>query len=352
MFKHKTGNILSEDADALVNTVNCVGVMGRGVALQFKKAFPDNFDAYAKACKNGEVRPGKMFVYKLDQITNPQYVINFPTKRHWKGKSRISDIDDGLKDLQRIIKKMNIKSIAIPPLGSGLGGLDWNDVRKRIEDSLCEFSSLSVVIYHPDNIKSSSLDLRKNSVPSMNIGRAVLVRLMYRYARKSFDPFVTLPEIHKLIYFMKFRGEPSLSKIILKKGEYGPYATNLNKTLQEIDGYFITGYKSNRKDIGREMRLIPGAIEDAKKLLKGREGTHKNIGKVERLIDGFETAIGLELLSTVHWVVEHESPKSRDDVVSKVYDWNEGKKKFSPRQIMLAIDVMLKKNWIDSKALQ
>lgn len=352
MFKYKTGNILSEDADALVNTVNCVGVMGRGVALQFKKAFPDNFEAYAEACNNGEVKPGRLFVYKLDQITNPQYIINFPTKRHWKGKSRISDIEKGLKDLQRIIKKMNIKSIAIPPLGSGLGGLDWNDVKKRIEDSLCDFSSLNVVIFHPSDAKSSPLDTRKNSVPSMNVGRAILVRLMHRYARRSIDPFVTLPEIHKLIYFMKICGEPSLSRIVLEKGEYGPYAANLSKALEEIDGYFITGYGFNRKDIGRELRLVPGAIEDAKKFLKGRTDTHKYIGKVERLIDGFETAIGLELLSTVHWIIERESPKSRDDVVSKVYGWNEGKKKFSSRQIMLAIDVMSKKNWIDSKSLQ
>ena len=352
MFKYKTGNILSEDSDALVNTVNCVGVMGRGVALQFKRAFPDNFEAYAVACKNGEVRPGHMFVYRLDQITNPKYIINFPTKRHWKGKSRISDIDDGLKDLQRIIKKMNIKSIAIPPLGSGLGGLDWNDVKKRIEDSLSNFSSLKVVIYYPDHVTSSSKIVEKKLAPSMNVGRAALVRLVHRYASRSVDPFVTLPEIHKLIYFMKVCGEPSLSRIVLEKGEYGPFAGNFNKTLREIEGYFIAEHNSNKINIGRELSLVPGAIEDARKLLKGKLDTHRNIRKVERLIDGFETATGLELLSTVHWIIERESPKSRDDVVSKVYGWNEGKKKFSSRQIMLAIDVMSKKNWIDSKSLQ
>ena len=352
MFKYKTGNILSEDADALVNTVNCVGVMGRGVALQFKKAFPGNFEAYAEACKNGKVKPGRMFVYKPDQITNPQYIINFPTKRHWKGKSRISDIDDGLKDLRRVIKKMNIKSIAIPPLGSGLGGLDWNDVKKRIEDSLCEFSSLNVVIYRPDDTKSSHLDTRKSSVPSMDVEKAILVKLMHRYAKRSIDPFVTLPEIHKLIYFMKVCGEPSLSWIVLEKGEYGPFVGNFSKTLREVDGYFIAEHKPNKINVGRDLSLVPGAIKDARKCLKGKSDTHKNIGKVEKLIDGFETAAGLELLSTVHWVVEHECPKSREDVVSNVYNWNEGKKKFSPRQIMLAIDVMSKKNWIHSKALQ
>ena len=128
MFEHKTGDILAEDADALVNTVNCVGVMGRGIALQFKNAFPDNFKAYAAACKREEVQPGRMFVFETGQLTNPRYIINFPTKRHWRGKSRMEDIDAGLVDLIEVIRKHKISSIAVPPLGSGLGGLEWNDV--------------------------------------------------------------------------------------------------------------------------------------------------------------------------------------------------------------------------------
>ena len=125
MIEFKTGNILTEDAEALVNTVNCVGFMGRGIALQFKKAFPDNFKSYSSACKRNEVQPGRMFVYATGQLAYPRYIINFPTKRHWRGKSRMEDIDAGLAALAEAIRSHNIQSIAIPPLGSGLGGLDW-----------------------------------------------------------------------------------------------------------------------------------------------------------------------------------------------------------------------------------
>src|SRR5436309_3172063 len=154
----KTGDLLKADAEAIVNTVNCVGIMGRGIALQFKKAFPANFHAYARACEDGEVQPGKMFVFDSGSFTNPRYIINFPTKRHWKGKSRIEDIESGLVALAHEISERGIKSIAIPPLGAGLGGLDWGDVRPRIEAALRDLPNLHVLIYQPkgapDVIKS------------------------------------------------------------------------------------------------------------------------------------------------------------------------------------------------------
>ena len=123
MIEFKTGDILAEEVEALVNSVNCVGVMGRGIALQFKNAFPDNFKAYAAACEREEVRPGHMFVYATGDLTGPRYIINFPTKRHWRGKSRMEDIDSGLAALAQEIKERNIRSIALPPLASGLGGV-------------------------------------------------------------------------------------------------------------------------------------------------------------------------------------------------------------------------------------
>ena len=142
MIRFKSGDILAEDAEALVNTVNCVGVMGRGIALQFKKAFPENFRVYAAACRRGEVQPGRMFVFETGALTNPRYIINFPTKRHWRGNSRIEDIRAGLKDLATVIRDRDIRSIAVPPLGSGLGGLEWSDVRPRIEKALRAFNDL------------------------------------------------------------------------------------------------------------------------------------------------------------------------------------------------------------------
>lgn len=149
MIVHKTGDIFAADVEAIVNTVNCVGVMGRGIALQFKKAFPENYKSYAAACKRNEVRPGRMFVSEIGQSTSPRYVINFPTKRHWRDKSRMEDIDAGLVALAGEIRSLNIRSIAIPALGSGLGGLNWPDVRSRIEAALDEFNDLDIVVFEP-----------------------------------------------------------------------------------------------------------------------------------------------------------------------------------------------------------
>ena len=240
MIERKTGDILAENAEALVNTVNCVGVMGRGIALQFKRAFPENFKAYAKACKHGEVRPGRMFVFETGHLSNPRYVINFPTKRHWRGKSRIEDIDAGLSSLAHEIKVRNIKSIAVPPLGSGLGGLDWIRVRPRIEESLREIPGLRVVLFEPGGGPSYERDIRLGDVPKMTPGRAVLIGLIDQYLRGLMEPFVTLLEVHKLMYFMQKSGERL--RLRFQKGFYGPYAENLRHVLREIDGHYISGY--------------------------------------------------------------------------------------------------------------
>ena len=149
MIRFKTGDVLEEDAEALVNTVNCVGVMGRGVALRFKKKYPENFRAYAEACRHNKVQPGRMWVFSTDQLFPPHYIINFPTKRHWRARSRLSDIEAGLDHLVEVIRKRNILSIAIPALGSGLGGLDWNQVRPRIEAALGGIDALDVVVFEP-----------------------------------------------------------------------------------------------------------------------------------------------------------------------------------------------------------
>ena len=156
MIEYKSGNILEEDAEALTNAVNCVGVMGRGIALQFKQSFPDNFKAYADACKQEEVQPGRMFIFETGQAINPRYIINFPTKRHWREASRMEDIEAGLSALVKEIEKRKLRSIAIPPLGSGLGGLNWAQVRPRIEKALRGFDDIRVIVYKPH--QESALD--------------------------------------------------------------------------------------------------------------------------------------------------------------------------------------------------
>lgn len=151
------GDILRSEAEALVNAVNCVGVMGRGLALQFKRAFPANFTAYAAACKRDEVQPGRMFVVETGQLTSPRFIVNFPTKRHWKAASRIEDIDAGLDALIADVKRRGIKSIAVPPLGCGLGGLDWADVRPRIERAFANLPDVRVLVYQPSAAPEASV---------------------------------------------------------------------------------------------------------------------------------------------------------------------------------------------------
>jgi O-acetyl-ADP-ribose deacetylase (regulator of RNase III) len=148
-IEYKTGDLLAEEAEALVNTVNCVGVMGRGIALQFKKAWPDNFKAYAAACRRHEVRPGHMFVFDTARLTPPRYIINFPTKRDWRAKSRIEDIEAGLDALVLEIRHRDIRSVAVPPLGAGLGGLEWAVVRERIERALGNLPDVKVIVFEP-----------------------------------------------------------------------------------------------------------------------------------------------------------------------------------------------------------
>lgn len=159
MIEFKTGDILSEDAEALVNTVNCVGVMGRGVALQFKRAFPENFEAYAKRCERNEMLPGNVFVFETNNLGNPRYIINFPTKRHWKFKSRVEDIESGLESLVGEIANRGIQSIALPPLGCGLGGLNWNlEVRPLLERTLAELPGVKVFVFESELQKTLSSD--------------------------------------------------------------------------------------------------------------------------------------------------------------------------------------------------
>ena len=347
MIEYKTGDILAEESEALVNTVNCVGIMGRGIALQFKKAFPDNFKVYVSACERNEVLPGQMFVYETGRLTNPRYIINFPTKRHWRGNSRMEDVEAGLRALADVIRERNIRSIAIPPLACGLGGLEWDEVRPRIEESLSSLDDLQIVIFEPSGAPEASNMVRKQKAPEMTPGRAVLIGLIRRYLNGLLDPFVTLLEAHKLMYFMQLAGEPL--RLRYQKEHYGPYAENLRHVLNAVEGHFISGYADGGDAPDKPLELVPGAVEDAVAVLERSADTRKRFDRVADLIEGFESPFGLELLSTVHWVIENEDVKTVEDVIAQTYEWNSRKKRFSERQIALAADVLSRKNWVDNR---
>ncbi len=343
MIEYRSGDILKCRAEALVNTVNCMGVMGRGVALQFKNAYPDNFKAYAAACKRQEVQSGRLFVFETGRLTLPRYIVNFPTKRHWRGKSRMEDIEAGLKSLVECIRDRHIRSIALPPLGSGLGGLDWNKVRRLIEAALRPLEDVQVYVYEPQGAPKSDTMFHPREVPKMTAGRAALVELMHRYLHGLLDPFVTLLEVHKLMYFLQEAGEPL--RLRFKPALYGPYAENLRHVFHAVEGHLIAGYDDGGDAPDKPLTLVPGAVEEAGKFLTEHPKTREHLNRVTALVEGFESPFGLELLSTVHWVMSHELVSTLDDVIARTYAWNDHKQKFTARQIGIAVDVLAKHKW-------
>lgn len=343
MIEYTSGDILQCEVDALVNTVNCVGVMGRGLALQFKNAYPDNFKAYAAACKQEAVQPGRMFVFATGELSTPRFIINFPSKRHWRGKSRIEDIEAGLIDLVQVIRQHKIRSIAIPPLGAGLGGLAWQDVRPRIAAALAELTEVQVLVFEP-NATPVERRVHGRDVPKMTAGRAALVELMQRYLSGLLDPFVTLLEVHKLMYFMQAAGEPLRLQYV--KHHYGPYAENLRHVLRVIEGHLITGYADGGDAPNKPLALVPGAVADAQGFLAQHHTSRSRFERVTRLVEGFESSHGLELLATVHWVMCQEGATEQADIERHVYAWSSHKQQFTPRQIAIARARLQAQGWL------
>jgi O-acetyl-ADP-ribose deacetylase (regulator of RNase III) len=342
MIEFHTGDILQADAEALVNTVNCVGFMGRGIALAFKEAYPENFKAYERACRHDEVVPGSMFIFDTHRLTNPRWIINFPTKRHWRGKSRLEDIRSGLEDLVRIVRDLGIQSVAIPPLGCGLGGLDWRVVKPVISESVAQLKGVDIMVYEPGGTSSESGQRRPNP-PSMTRARALLILAMRRYLRAMLDPSVTLLELHKLMYFIQSAGEPL--QLNYQHGHYGPYAENLRFLLQNMNHYYVESdmTQGDRPDV--PVQLVPSAVGDAEAFVSSTRATVA-LDRVFQLIEGWESPYGLELLATVHWLAVEDNVSGREAIVQATYRWNARKMVFTARQIGMAYDVLRDHNWI------
>jgi O-acetyl-ADP-ribose deacetylase (regulator of RNase III) len=344
MIEFQRGDILHADAEALVNTVNCVGIMGRGIALQFRKEFPENYQAYKAACERRELQPGKMLIFNLNRLQFPRFLINFPTKRHWKNKSRIEDIQVGLNALVTEVQRLKIQSIAIPPLGCGLGGLNWQEVRPLIEQAFHALPAVRVLIYEPVGVPAAEVMAKEKKTPPMTVGRAALLGLMRRYLSAAMDPSVSLLEIHKLMYFMQAAGEPLRLKY--NKGPYGPYAENLRHVLSAIEGHFISGYGDAEDNPGKQIELKLDAAEQAEVFLQGHPATQARFDQVAKLIDGFETPFGLELLSTVHWIRHQEQAADVADAIAKIYRWNDRKRMFKEQQIQLSWELLNHQGWL------
>ena len=344
MVDLRIGDILASKTEALVNTVNCVGIMGRGIALQFKRAYPENFKAYAVACKKNEVATGKLFVWPTGTLTNPKFIINFPTKRHWRNKSRLNDIEEGLKDLVRVIKKYEIKSIAIPPLGCGLGGLKWEIVRPMITEYLDAVPEVEVELYEPSG-KPKRKNYKSDKKVKMTPGRAALVGLMERYLSGLMEPFVSLLEVHKLMYFMQEAGQPL--KLRFVKAPYGPYAENLRHVLEHVEGHYISGFSDEGDRPDLKLELCENATKLAKEYLDSDKETLERFDKVTTLVQGFESPLGVELLATVHWVAKREGATSFDKVVAQIRKWNVRKRNIPERHIKIAFEALNEHGWLN-----
>ncbi|WP_322906838.1 macro domain-containing protein [Paenibacillus campi] len=335
MIEYKQGNLLQADLEALINTVNCVGVMGKGIALQFKQTFPENFKQYEKACKLGKVVIGEMFVVSLDSIVNPRYIINFPTKAHWKEKSKLSYIESGLENLIKTIKKYEIKSIAVPPLGCGNGGLDWKVVQPLIESAANQLPDVHFVIYPPTGSPNPDEIIVRTSTPKLTRSRSLLILLMSMYEKPGYK--LSLLEIQKLAYFLQECGETLRLNFV--KAQYGPYAENLNHVLQRLEGHYIRGYGDRNRE--SQIYILSNAIQEVEGFISeyGDNKINELLDAVNKIIEGFETPYGLELLATTDWIIKHnEQAKSdMDYTVSLFKSWNKRKEKlFSEKHIQIA----------------
>ncbi|MGE7993331.1 type II toxin-antitoxin system antitoxin DNA ADP-ribosyl glycohydrolase DarG [Pseudomonas sp. NPDC089554] len=308
MIRFTQGNLLEAKAEALVNTVNTVGVMGKGIALMFKERFAENYRLYSAACKAKEVVTGKMFVTEVRELEGPRWIVNFPTKRHWRHPSQLAWIVEGLHDLRDFVITHDVVSIAIPPLGAGNGGLPWVSVREQVEAILGDLDA-DVLVFEPtDKYQNVS---KRSGVEQLTPARALIAELVRRYWVLGME--CSLLEIQKLAWFLERsieRFTPDNNPLALKfvAHKYGPYANRLDHLLDNLDGSYLHCGKrigdADPLDViwfdeGRRAFVQAYLNSEAKAHLPALEFT-------SGLIDGFESPFGMELLATVDWLLHHE----------------------------------------------
>jgi O-acetyl-ADP-ribose deacetylase (regulator of RNase III) len=308
MLRYAQGNLLEANAEALVNTVNTVGVMGKGIALMFKEAFPENFRLYSAATKRGEVRVGEMFVTEGPALRGPRWLINFPTKQHWRNRTKAEWVREGLSDLRRVIQERGIRSIAVPPLGCGNGGLQWSVVRPMIEEAIGDLLEVDVVVYEP-TAQYQNVAKRKG-VETLTPARALIAELVRRYWVLGIE--CSLLEIQKLAYFLEkeIRARDLDNPLDLRfvAHRYGPYSERLRHLLDGLDGSYLRSQVriSDAKPV--DVIAFDDSTRERINLYLRSEATDylEALEAVTRKIDGFESPLGLELLATVDWLLDEQ----------------------------------------------
>ena len=348
MIRFTQGNLLAAPAEALANTVNTVGVMGKGIALMFKEAFPENYRLYRKACETKQVKVGRVFATeRWDFVSGPRWIINFPTKEHWRAPSRIDWICDGLVDLRRFIEDHKIRSVALPPLGSGNGGLDWREVRPLIVEALEPLQDVTTIVYEPT--KQYQNIQKREGVERLTPARALLTELVRRYWVLGIE--CTMLEVQKLAYFLErqinIRGLPDPLNLAFGANRFGPFSPKLRHLLDALDGSYL--HCNKRFADAGPMDVI--GYDDAKMEKVGlyirteAKPYQQPLDATGDLIEGFESPLGMELLATVDWLLHqmHVEP-TVDSIRASLTEWPGGKgagarklKLFNDRMIGLAL---------------
>ena len=334
MIHYKTGNLLESEADALVNTVNTIGVMGKGIALQFKNMFPNNFKQYANACKSKELTIGQLLItQEKSLLLGEKIIINFPTKTDWRLPSEYEYIEAGLRELISIIKEKNIKSIAIPPLGAGNGGLNWHKVKQILEKYLANIDS-NIYIYEPNTIIQEVI---KKERVKLTPARAMLLSVLYDLVRNG--EFVSEFASEKIAYFLQRFGAKDTFKLEFQPNFYVPYSGKVKHVLYYLNGSYIMGYSSKDKKPFEELELISDAEVEVNQFLDKPENTeHKNIvEKTKLFLAGFYSSFALELISTVDFIVSEKNANTEEKIIKELESWSDRKKTLFTNQKFIQI---------------
>lgn len=308
MISYTQGNLLDAPVETLVNTVNTAGVMGKGIALMFKERFGRNFTLYAAACKAKQVKVGHMFVTETGELDGPRWIINFPTKDHWKSNSRLEWVESGLDDLKRVLRERNIRSVAIPPLGAGNGGLDWPTVKVRIHAALADLNDVDIVVYEPTDRYQNVA--KRAGVQRLTPARALIAEAVRRYWVLGME--CSLLEVQKLAWFLQrslnHLGLRDDLQLNFKAHRYGPFAKNLNHLLNSLDGSYL---RSDKRIADASPLDVIGFDDERKELVQNfLKSEAKDVSPAleltSQVIDGFESPFGMELLASVDWLLSRE----------------------------------------------
>lgn len=331
MITYKTGDLLQSGADALVNTVNTVGVMGKGIALQFKEAFPNNNKAYVDACKRKELAPGKMLaVWDESLQLGKKLIINFPTKVHWRYPSQYEYIEKGLIALKELLIQKQVKSVAIPPLGSGNGGLDWEKVKPMIVAALSDVDT-DVFIYEP-NAAIKAILQQQETTKKVELTPARAALLYALFAFESMGEYSSLFAANKLAYFLQRKGQKL--NLDFKPYHYGPYAIGVEKVLQYMNGVYLKGMEQGQAKPFEPLQLNYDKWHEVKEYVNKKLSFEdaERVKSLVKFISGFSSELSLEILATVDFILATNPNYTIDEVMQGIAGWNIRKKELFKKE--------------------